>query len=88
MKNSLILASLFAFSTFVTANEVAIPESIVPAAVEVSFEALDLDADGVVTLEEAKDNEALVDAFTELDLDLTGDLTAVELSKFVMATES
>jgi Ca2+-binding EF-hand superfamily protein len=88
MKYSLILASLFAVSTFVSADEAVVPESIVPAAVEVSFEALDADQDGVVTLEEVKDNEALVDAFAELDLDQTGDLTASELSKFVMTTES
>lgn len=88
MKNTLILTSLFAFSTLVSADEVVMPETIVPAAVEVSFETLDVDNNGVVTLEEAKDNEALVDAFSELDLDKTGDLTAIELSKFVMTTQS
>lgn len=44
------------------------------------FEALDTDADGRISMEEASAHEGLVTVFTEADLDKDGQLTQAEYS--------
>ena len=85
MKKTLILASMFAFSTLVSAEEAVVAESIIPVAS--SFESLDLNQDGVIALDESESNAALLATFAELDLDASGDLTPAEFSKFVMVVK-
>lgn len=92
MKNTLILASMLAFSTFVSAEEAVVPESLIAVASEntvpvVSFKALDVSLDGFVSLDEVGDNEGLLESFIELDLDKSGDLSEVEFNKLTTIVE-
>jgi len=89
MNKTLILALTIAFSSFASANETApvnlttSVETLETAAVETSFEAFDVDQDGLISLNEASTNEALSIAFSTLDIDQNGDLTEDEFSKFI-----
>ena len=87
MKKLLILASLFAVSTFASADEAVITEGIIPVAIEISFQSMDANQDGLISIQEAETNDMLIDAFIDLDLDKTADLTKVEYSKFAALTE-
>ena len=84
MKKSLILAvTTLAFSSFASASD----DLIVPSAaidVEANFQAIDTNLDGVISLTEAENQEKLLAAFPDLDLDKTGDLNEEEFKKFVM----
>ena len=87
MKKSIILASLFAASTFVSAEESITLEGVIPEAVEASFQSMDANQDGLISIEEAEVNEKLLEAFVDLDLDKTADLTKAEFSKFAAISE-
>ena len=71
----------------VTAAEEVPAEGIIPAAIEESFQSMDANQDGVISITEAENNDVLLDAFSELDLDKTADLTKAEYSKFVALTQ-
>ena len=62
-------------------------DSIVLEAIETSFQTMDANQDGVISIEEAEMNEILLDAFIELDLDKTADLSKEEYSKFATLTK-
>lgn len=90
MKNTLILATMFAFSTFVSAEDAvnekeASAQEAAPMANE--FTALDTNLDGFVSLDEAGSNESLMKQFAKLDADKSGDLTSDEFSKYTAATK-
>lgn len=51
------------------------------AADQASFEALDKNSDGKVSVQEASDNEALFVAFKNLDANKDGELTKEEFAK-------
>ena len=69
------------------AEEVAPAEGIIPAAIDESFQNMDVNHDGLISITEAENNDVLIDAFSELDLDKTADLTKEEYSKFVALTQ-
>jgi len=50
--------------------------------VDASFESMDANQDGVISLEEAEINEMLISAFAELDQDQTNDLSKEEFTEF------
>jgi len=50
--------------------------------VDASFESMDANQDGVISLEEAETNEMLISAFAELDQDQTKDLSKAEFTEF------
>ena len=80
MNKTLFIAFSIAFSSVAAANEAAVP---VPAPeVEITFQSIDTNADGVISLTEVSDKEDLLLAFAELDLDKNGDLTEIEYNKF------
>jgi len=83
MLKTLIIASVFAFSTFVSANEEVTLMNDVSTVIDTKFQASDLNLDGLISLEEAEIDEALIKAFSTLDLDGTGDLTKDEFSQFI-----
>jgi len=69
------------------AVETAATEGILPEAIEASFQSMDANQDGVISIEEAEMNDMLLDAFIELDLDKTADLSKEEYSKFAALTK-
>jgi len=74
----------------VVAGEQAVPFEGVAASssaptienVDASFQTMDANQDGVISIEEAETNDMLINAFVELDLDKTADLSKEEFSKF------
>ncbi|TCS41150.1 hypothetical protein [Reinekea marinisedimentorum] len=81
MKKNILLAAMVSVAAFVSAND------LVVAADEVTFQAIDLDVNGEISLAEASANEALIEAFAELDADQSGTLTEEEFSLFTLASE-
>lgn len=76
MKKSLVLASFAVTAAgFCLANE------------EVSFASFDADTDGLLTIEEASANEALLESFTALDANADGMLSEEEFAQFTMAAK-
>jgi len=55
--------------------------------VDASFQTMDANQDGVISIEEAEKNDMLINAFVELDLDKTADLSKEEFSKFAALTK-
>ena len=82
MNKLLALALTVAFSSVVSANEIAPADVSVNDTAPVEFQSLDTNIDGVITLAEIQSEDALKLAFTELDLDKNGELTEDEYSKF------
>jgi len=66
----------------VVVEEVAVTEGTFPEVIEASFQSMDANQDGVISIEEAEVNNMLLDSFIELDLDKTADLSKEEYSKF------
>jgi len=62
-------------------------EGVVPESIEASFQSMDANQDGVISIEEAEMNDMLLDAFIDLDLDKTADLSKEEYSKFAALTK-
>ena len=84
MKKALMLAvTTIAFSSFASASDtIVVPSAAID--VEANFQAIDTNLDGVISLIEAENQEKLLAAFPDLDLDQTGDLNEEEFNKFVM----
>lgn len=81
MKNNILLAAMVSVAAFVSAEDLA------AAVTDVTFEAIDTDISGEISLAEASANEALIEAFAELDADQSGTLSVEEFSLFTMAAE-
>ena len=64
-----------------------VTKGLVSEAIETSFQSMDANQDGVISFEEAEMNDMLLDAFIELDLDKTTDLSKEEYSKFAALTK-
>jgi len=69
------------------AVETLATEGVLPEAIEASFQSMDANQDGVISIEEAEMNDMLLDAFIQLDLDKTTDLSKEEYSKFALLTK-
>jgi len=84
MKKSLIIASIFAATTFAASTTAFADETVQTAPVvdQASFQALDVNQDGVINVEEAGVNEILVNVFVELDQDQSNDLSVEEFKQF------
>ena len=88
MNKLLILAFTIAFSSLTSAEEVVSSAALVdagaaPAAsVEKSFKSLDANQDNVISRTEAEGQTELLNAFIDIDIDRTGDISEVEYNKF------
>jgi Ca2+-binding EF-hand superfamily protein len=75
-------------SETITINETASTDEVISTeTIKPSFQSMDANQDGLISIDEAESNEMLLEAFVELDLDKTADLTEAEYSKFAALAE-
>ncbi|WP_413700456.1 EF-hand domain-containing protein [Psychromonas sp. KJ10-10] len=81
MNKTLILALTVAFSSMASANENLVMDEMKSAEMETTFESIDVDTDGVISMEEVSEHEVLQLAFEELDVDKDGSINEEEYKK-------
>lgn len=81
MKKNILLAAMISVAAFVSANDLVVASSAV------TFQTIDADVNGEISLSEASANEALIEAFAELDVDQSGTLTEDEFAQFTLAAK-
>ena len=69
------------------AVEAVVTEEALAKAIEAGFQSMDANQDGAISIEEAEMNDMLLEAFPQLDLDKTADLSKEEYSKFDTLTK-
>jgi len=69
------------------AVEAVVTEEAIAKAIEAGFQSMDANQDGAISIEEAEMNDMLLEAFPQLDLDKTADLSKEEYSKFDTLTK-
>ncbi|EAR07927.1 hypothetical protein MED297_15395 [Reinekea sp. MED297] len=74
MKKTLLTAAIMTTATLAIAEDA------------LEFSAVDADSNGLISMEEAAVNEALLDSFSALDLDVDGNLTEDEFAAFTVAS--
>jgi Ca2+-binding EF-hand superfamily protein len=87
MNKLLILAFTIAFSSLATANETVVVDAMKTAETDMSFESIDVDSDGVISMEEVSEHEVLQLAFEELDANKDGSISEDEYQKLSEITQ-
>lgn len=87
MNKILILALTIAFSSMASANETVVIDEMKGTDMETTFESIDTDADGVISMEEVSEHEVLQLAFEELDTDEDGSISEEEYQKLTEVTQ-
>jgi len=84
MKKLLIIASIFAATAFTASTSAFAEEEVHKTLVtdNASFQILDANQDGVISIEEAEINEILINLFSDLDQDESSDLSEEEFKQF------
>lgn len=82
MKKLITFSLAILFSSLISANETAPMNPDETAIIETSFHAIDADRDGVISMAEVEDKDALLTVFAQLDANQDGDLSVAEFSKF------
>tara|TARA_R110001583_G_scaffold21088_1_gene80257 strand:- start:24517 stop:24780 length:264 start_codon:yes stop_codon:yes gene_type:complete len=87
MNKILILALTIAFSSLASANETVAIDAMKTTESETSFESIDVDSDGVISMEEVAEHEVLQLAFDELDANKDGSISEDEYKNLSEITQ-
>ena len=87
MNKILILAFTVAFSSLATANETVTTDAMKITDTALSFESIDVDSDGAISMEEVSEHVALQLAFDELDANKDGSISEDEYENLSEITQ-